>query len=199
MAALRNRNRTTALVLSACVAGMVGLSFASVPLYRLFCQVTGYGGTTRVADTAPQAAGERLFIVRFNADVGQGMPWRFRPDQREMTVRVGESALAFYTATNPSDETVAGSATYNVTPVKAGLYFNKVHCFCFDKQTLAPGESARLPVSFFVDPEIVNDRNLDEVSTITLSYTFFESTAPTADDHLRLSHTGGDAGRARLN
>ena len=116
-----------------------------------------------------------------------------------MTVRVGESALAFYTATNPSDETVAGSATYNVTPVKAGLYFNKIHCFCFEKQILAPGESARLPVSFFVDPEIVNDRNLDEVSTITLSYTFFESAAPTVDDHLRLSHTGGDAGRAHLN
>ena len=197
MPASGRRKMSTALVLGAVALGMVGLSFASVPLYRLFCQVTGFGGTTRVAVAAPEAVPEavagRVFTVRFNSDVGRGMPWRFRPAQREIAVRAGEAALAFYTATNPSDETVLGSATYNVTPAKAGLYFNKVACFCFDQQVLAPGESAQLPVSFFIDPEIVNDRNLDEVTTITLSYTFFKIATRTPDGDLRLSESAAGA------
>jgi cytochrome c oxidase assembly protein subunit 11 len=162
-------------MLGGLVFGMVGLSFAAVPLYRLFCQVTGFGGTTQVAETAPAVAGQRLFKVRFNADVQPDLPWRFQPEQREVTLRVGEPGLAFYRAENLSERAVTGSATFNVTPLKAGQYFTKVQCFCFDEQKLAPGETAQLGVSFFVDPAILEDRNLDEVTTITLSYTFFRS------------------------
>jgi cytochrome c oxidase assembly protein subunit 11 len=154
---------------------MVGLAFAAVPLYRLFCQVTGFGGTTQVAETAPAVAGERVIKVRFNADVQRDLPWRFQPEQREVSLRVGEPGLAFYRAENLSERAVTGAATFNVTPLKAGQYFTKVQCFCFDEQKLAPGETARLGVSFFVDPAILADRNLDEVTTITLSYTFFRS------------------------
>ena len=168
------RNGRTALVLSAVVAGMVGLSFASVPLYRLFCQVTGFGGTTQVAEAAPGAGvSERVIKVRFNADVDPELPWAFQPVEREVALRVGEPGLAYYKARNLSDRPVVGTATYNVTPLKAGYYFNKVQCFCFKEQRLEPGEAMDMPVSFFVDPEILEDRNLDDVKTITLSYTFF--------------------------
>jgi cytochrome c oxidase assembly protein subunit 11 len=169
----RRRNARLGLLLGGLVFGMVGLAFASVPLYRLFCQVTGYGGTTRVAEAAPPQAGERLFKIRFNADVHRDLPWRFQPEQREVSLRVGESGLAFYRARNLSKRPVTGTATFNVTPLKAGQYFSKVQCFCFDQQTLAPGETASLGVSFFIDPAILADPNLDEVGAITLSYTFF--------------------------
>ena len=169
------RRAATALILGGVVVGMVGLAFAAVPLYRLFCQVTGFGGTTQVADAAPLPAeiGDRLVTVRFNADIARDLPWHFKPGQREIAVRVGEMAMAVYTAENRSDRVLVGSSTFNVTPVKAGAYFNKIECFCFEEQTLAPGERADFPVSFFVDPEIVEDRRLDDVTTITLSYTFF--------------------------
>ena len=167
------RRAATALVLGGVVCGMVGLAFGAVPLYKLFCQVTGFGGTTQVAEEAPAEIGERLVTVRFNADIARDLPWYFKPEQREMTVRVGEMALAVYTARNQSDRALVGTSTFNVTPVKAGAYFNKIECFCFEEQTLAPGERADFPVSFFVDPDIVEDRRLDDVSTITLSYTFF--------------------------
>ena len=128
------RNGRTALVLSAVVAGMVGLSFASVPLYRLFCQVTGFGGTTQVAEAAPGAGvSERVIKVRFNADVDPELPWAFQPVEREVALRVGEPGLAYYKARNLSDRPVVGTATYNVTPLKAGYYFNKVQCFCFEE------------------------------------------------------------------
>ena len=171
----RRRNAALGLVLGGLVFGMVGVAFAAVPLYRLFCQVTGYGGTTQVSASAPAEAGERIFKVRFNADVHRDLPWRFWPEQREVTLRVGEPGLVFYGAENLSGRAVVGTATFNVTPLKAGQYFNKVQCFCFDEQELAPGETARLGVSFFVDPAITQDRNLDEVTAITLSYTFFRS------------------------
>ena len=169
------RRVATAFILGVVVCGMVGLAFAAVPLYRLFCQVTGFGGTTQVADAAPLPAeiGERVVTVRFNADIARDLPWHFKPEQREIAVRVGEMAMAVYTAENRSDRALVGSSTFNVTPVKAGAYFNKIECFCFEEQTLAPGERADFPVSFFVDPEIVADRRLDDVTTITLSYTFF--------------------------
>jgi cytochrome c oxidase assembly protein subunit 11 len=169
------RNATVALVLGGLVIGMVGLAFAAVPLYRLFCQVTGFGGTTQVAESPPAEAVQRLIKVRFNADVNRDLPWRFWPEQREVVLRVGEPGLVFYGAENLSSEPVTGTATFNVTPLKAGQYFNKVQCFCFDEQKLAPGETARFGVSFFVDPAILQDRNLDEVTAITLSYTFFRS------------------------
>lgn len=167
------RNRLTALAAAGVVVGMVGMAYAAVPLYRIFCQVTGFGGTTQVAASAPSEIDERVITVRFNADTARDMPWRFRPQQRAMTLRVGERALAFYEAFNPSDQRIAGSATFNVTPAKAGVYFNKIECFCFTEQVLAPGQRADMPVSFFVDPAIADDPDLDDVKTITLSYTFF--------------------------
>jgi len=173
MAALAARNRRTALTMGAIVLGMAGLSFASVPLYRLFCQVTGFGGTTQRADQAPATAGERRMTVRFDANVaGTNLPWTFRPVDRQVEVAVGEERLIHYRAANNGATPVTGVATFNVTPNKAGLYFSKVACFCFAQQTLKPGESVDMPVSFFVDPAIVHDRNLDDVRTITLSYTF---------------------------
>lgn len=167
------RNRIVAVALLLVVGGMTGLSFAAVPLYRLFCQVTGFGGTTQTALAAPDAVSDRVITVRFNADTAPDLPWTFRPVQHELAIRVGEEKLAFYEATNRSKETLTGTAVFNVTPLKAGLYFSKVHCFCFDEQQLKPGESAEMPVSFFIDPEIMQDPNLDDVETITLSYTFF--------------------------
>ncbi len=167
------------MVLSAVVVGMVGLSFASVPLYRIFCQVTGYGGTTQVAENLPGAStseSDRVIEVRFNADVDPSLPWSFQPVQRSLFVRVGEPGLAFYRARNLSDRPVVGSATFNVTPLKTGEYFTKVQCFCFDEQKLEPGQEVDMAVSFYIDPEILEDRNVDEVKAITLSYTFFRQT-----------------------
>ncbi len=153
---------------------MAGLAYASVPLYRLFCQVTGYGGTTQVAAAAPGAgvSQARRITVRFDATVSPSLPWRFEPTARAVEVAVGEERLAYFRATNLSDRSATGMATFNVTPHKAGLYFKKIACFCFDRQVLEPGESVEMPVSFYVDPEIAGDQNLDEVKTITLSYTF---------------------------
>ena len=172
---VRRRNARTGVVLAGIVAGMVGLSFASVPLYRLFCQVTGYGGTTQIAAAAPGAVSERVIKVRFNADTAPGLPWSFKPVQREIALKVGESGLAYYRARNLAAEAVTGISTFNVTPLKAGRYFSKVQCFCFDEQRLEAGQELDMAVSFFVDPEILSDRNLDEVKTITLSYTFFRA------------------------
>jgi cytochrome c oxidase assembly protein subunit 11 len=170
-----SRNAKTGLALSLLVCAMVGLAFASVPLYRLFCQVTGYGGTTQVASEAPESVSERRITVRFNADVNPELPWRFAPVQREVSLRVGEPGLAFYRAVNLSDRPVTGTATFNVTPLKAGQYFDKTQCFCFDEQRLEAGQEVDMGVSFFVDPAILEDRNLDDVTTITLSYIFFRS------------------------
>lgn len=166
-------NRRLGLALISVVVAMVGAAYAAVPLYQLFCQVTGFGGTTQVADGAPAEVGERVIRIRFNADIDPKLPWTFQPVEREMTVHVGESGLAFYRARNLSARATSGTATFNVTPLKAGQYFNKVECFCFTEQRLAPGASMDMPVSFFVDPAINEDPNLDEVKTITLSYTFF--------------------------
>ncbi|HJP20889.1 MAG: cytochrome c oxidase assembly protein [Alphaproteobacteria bacterium] len=177
---LHLRRHGTALLLAGLVVGMAGLAFASVPLYRLFCQVTGYGGTSRVAIAAPAQVLDRFITVQFNADTARGMPWRFAPVQRQVKLRLGEETLAFYRAHNPSPKSVTGSATFNVTPHIAGPYFNKIECFCFTEQTLAAGQSADMPVSFFIDPDIVNDRDLEGVDTITLSYTFF-ARPPAAD------------------
>ena len=173
--AARRRNARTGVVLTGVVAGMIGLSFASVPLYRLFCQVTGFGGTTQVAEAAPGAVSERVTKVRFNADTGPGLPWTFKPVQREIALKVGESGLAYYRARNLADVAVTGTSTFNVTPLKAGRYFSKVQCFCFDEQRLEAGQELDMAVSFFVDPAILSDRNLDDVTTITLSYTFFRA------------------------
>jgi cytochrome c oxidase assembly protein subunit 11 len=184
----RRRTRLTALMLFGLAGGMVGLSFASVPLYRLFCQVTGYAGTPRTGDvTAPGAAPATAsevpsVVVRFDANVNSALPWRFVPGQRQVEVALGEETLAYYEAVNLSEEPITGTATFNVTPDKAAYYFAKIECFCFTEQTLAPGESVMMPVSFFVDPEIASDPDTQEVRKITLSYTFYPVDPPEADD-----------------
>lgn len=169
------RNRPVVLACVGVVAGMVGLSFAAVPLYDLFCRVTGYGGTTQVASeaTAGVEVTEDVIAVRFDANTMPGLPWRFEPVQRRMEVRLGEQNIAYYRATNISNRPVAGSATYNVTPGQTGIFFNKIECFCFTEQTLAPGESIEMPVQFFVDPAIKDNDDAKTAGTITLSYTFF--------------------------
>ncbi len=168
-----HKNRNTVILVCALLAAMFILAGASVPLYRLFCQKTGYGGTTQVA-IAPQGdVRDRYIRVQFNADVNPDLPWRFIPLQHEITVRVGESSLAFYEAENLSDKPIKGMAVYNVTPDKAGIYFNKVECFCFIEQTLEPNKTVQMPVQFFIDPSFADDKNVDDITTITLSYTFF--------------------------
>lgn len=168
------RNTLVGWASAGVVVAMVGLSFASVPLYRIFCQVTGFGGTTQRAERAPGQVADRLIAVRFNADVNQGMAWKFQPVQRSVQVRVGEETLIAYRATNPSSRPIVGVATFNVQPDKAGQYFDKIACFCFNEQRLEPGQSVEMPVSFFIDPKMLDDPNMADVNTITLSYTFFE-------------------------
>ena len=175
---LRQRNRAVALGGVAVVAGMLGLSYAAVPLYKLFCQVTGYGGTPQQADVAPEEILDRIITVRFNADTMPELPWRFQPAQREVKLKVGEQGLAFYVARNLSKDPVTGQAAFNVTPEKAGRYFTKVDCFCFTEQTLTADQQVDMPVSFYVDPAIAEDSNMDDVKTITLSYTFFRADDP---------------------
>ncbi|WP_022728780.1 cytochrome c oxidase assembly protein [Fodinicurvata sediminis] len=205
MSASSGKNTRIALLLSGIVFGMVGLSFAAVPLYELFCQVTGFGGTTQRAEAGADAVSEREMKVRFNADVNGDLPWSFAAEEREVKVRVGENRLTFYKARNESDQAVTGVATFNVTPTKAGQYFNKVACFCFDEQKLQPGQEMEMGVSFFVDPAIEEDPNLDNVKTITLSYTFFRSLDEIEDpgeetEISRREETSGKTGRvAKVN
>lgn len=173
---LKSRNSKTAVILFSVVAGMIGLAFASDPLYRIFCKVTGYGGTTQVAGVPPETKViDQRVTVRFDANVNKTLPWRFKPVQNTIKVRLGEQAIAFYEATNLSDQPIVGTATFNVAPYKAGEYFNKIDCFCFTEQVLKPGQTVQMPVTFFVDPAIIKDRNTIDVKTITLSYTFFAS------------------------
>lgn len=169
------KNKSTALSILAICVGMFGIAYASVPLYNLFCKVTGFGGTTQVAELAPEEILDREITVRFNADTSPDLKWKFKPEQKEIKVKIGETALVFYSAENYSKEAVTGTSVYNVTPLKSGSYFNKIDCFCFEKQTINPGEKVDFPVSFFIDPEIVNNNKLDDVKTITLSYTFFKA------------------------
>jgi cytochrome c oxidase assembly protein subunit 11 len=163
----------TAVALASVIAGMVGLTAAAVPLYRLFCQVTGYGGTTQRAEAAPERQVDQVIEVRFNADVGRDLPWSFTPVERVVTVRLGEQHLAFYRAHNTSDRPIVGTATFNVTPFKAGAYFSKIACFCFEEQSLQAGQTVDMPVSFYVDPAIMEDPDTRDIRAITLSYTFF--------------------------
>lgn len=175
MRSLAVRKRNTVLFSVVLLAGMGMLVYYAVPLYRLFCQVTGYGGTTQRAAIAPGAHGGRVITIRFVAETNPQLPWAFYPAQREIKVRVGERKLIHYVAKNKGDETIVGSATFNVTPAKTGMYFNKIACFCFDEQTLTAGQTVDMPVSFFIDPKMLEDRNLNDVKTITLSYTFFRA------------------------
>ena len=172
---MRRRNATTVTLLAAVVCGMVGLSFASVPLYRLFCQATGFGGTTQRAASAPGPVADALVTVRFDAATSPELGWEFRPLETAVKVHPGEQREVFFRATNRTSETVAGTATYNVTPTKTGIYFDKLQCFCFNAQQLGPGESRDMGVVFFVDPDLLTDPGTSDVRTITLSYTMFRA------------------------
>lgn len=167
------RNLSLALSLAAFVLGMVMLAYASVPLYRIFCQTTGFGGVATRDATTRHTPSDRAMVVRFDANVNPALPWSFRPAQTDVMVRVGEEKHIDYIARNESNRTTRGTATFNITPTEAGPYFSKIQCFCFTEQELKPGEEKRLGVTFFIDPAINNDRADDEIRTITLSYTFF--------------------------
>jgi len=174
--------RTRTLVsLVGIVAFMGAASFAAVPFYNWFCRVTGYGGETSVADSADGIQVlDRKIKIRFDGNVEKGMPWEFRPEVNEVELKIGETGIAFFDAKNVSDRPVAGTASYNVAPFSAGGYFTKIQCFCFTEQVLQPGESVKMPVTFYVDPEIVDDIEAKYVTTITLSYTFYETELPEA-------------------
>ena len=174
-------NGRIALALAAVVAVMVGLSFAAVPLYRIFCQKTGWAGTPQRAASASKTIAPETVTVRFDANVTSGLPWKFEAVRPELTLHVGENKLAFFRAVNLSKETVTGSAVFNVSPDLMGQYFTKVQCFCFTEQTLKPGEAVEMPVSFFIDPAILNDRDATTVRDMTLSYTFYKVPKPQRD------------------
>jgi len=171
---LARKNRRVLLNLGAIVLGMSMLAYASPTLYNAFCRVTGFGGTTQVAASAPDKVLDRTIRIKFNADVNPELPWQFKPGQREVSVKVGEEKLTAYHAVNDGTVPLVGTAVYNVMPEKAGRYFFKTQCFCFEKQTLQTGQAMDFPIMFFVDPSMNDDPNLRDVTEITLSYTFFE-------------------------
>ena len=183
-ASSRRRARIIAFSCVAFTCGMVGAAYASVPLYRLFCQMTGYGGTTQRAEQASATVLDRTINVRFDANASPSVPWDFQPTEREVTVKLGETRQTSYRVKNRSNQPVTAQATFNVTPLLSGAYFNKIACFCFSSQTLQPGEEVDMPVVFFVDPALVDDPDVKDAATITLSYTFFPAVpaaAPVAD------------------
>ncbi len=172
-----------ALVAATCglvVVLMVGASYAAVPFYNWFCRATGFNGTTQVATSAPTGAPlERKIAVRFDSNVAGGLPWKFEPEQTEIEVKIGQVVTVYYNVTNQSARTTTGQAAYNVAPLTVGSYFEKINCFCFTEQTMAPGEKREMPVVFYVDPSIVSDHDNDTLNTITLSYTFYPVRDPT--------------------
>jgi cytochrome c oxidase assembly protein subunit 11 len=178
-----NRNRRVALIFAAVALGMLGLGFAAVPLYRMFCQVTGFGGTTQRATESDAEMAARLakaaragtISIRFDGSIDRNMPWRFEPAQATQQVAIGQRSMAFFTAKNLSDRPITGRASFNVSPDYAGAYFNKIQCFCFTEQTLQPGEEVRMPVLYYVDPKAKDDPDMKGVEQITLSYTFHEA------------------------
>jgi cytochrome c oxidase assembly protein subunit 11 len=170
--------KKTAIQAASLVVFMGALAWASVPFYDWFCRVTGFGGVTNTADTGSDEILDQTIIVRFDASKERGMPWEFKPLVREIEMRIGETGLIFYEAYNPTDKPVAGQASYNVAPYQAGYFFNKIACFCFEEQVLEPGERIEMPVTFYIDPEIVTDRDAKYTQEITLSYTFYEIDLP---------------------
>ena len=174
------KNLRVAAIAGSVFAGMIGLTYASVPLYSMFCKATGFGGTTQRADAAPETTTGKFITIRFDANTAESLGWNFHPVQALMKVKIGEPNLARYSATNVTGKKLTGSAVFNVTPAEAGAYFNKIQCFCFTEQTLKPGESADFPVEFFVDPAMLDDPDSKSISEITLSYTFFPVDKPDA-------------------
>ena len=178
-------NVKTGFLAAGLAVSMVGVGFAAVPLYRLFCQVTGFGGTTMRVDAAQAATvqvSNKTIVVRFDANQREGLPWEFKPERPTDTVSIGAKDMSIYIAKNLSNEPVTGTATFNVTPALAGQYFNKIQCFCFTEQTLKPGEQVRMPVLFYVDPKIMTDPETKDIEEITLSYTFYPVEKPNMVD-----------------
>ncbi len=176
-----HRNQRTSHMLALTAVAMLALGFASKPLYDTFCKITGYGGTTRTAETNTSEILDRVVTVAFDANVSGGLPWDFKPDVRSVDVNVGRSNLAYYTVTNTSNRPVTGTATFNVTPIKAAPFFIKTECFCFTEQTLKAGETMSFPVLFHIDSQIAEYKRMDDVKQVTLSYTFFETEPSSAD------------------
>lgn len=189
-----SKNGRVAFIVVGCVFGMVGLSFASVPLYRLFCQVTGFGGTPQRAQSLPGGISEKMVTIRFDGNVDGGIPWEFKPVRHTAQLHIGEQGLAFYEARNPTDVPITGTATFNVTPDIAGQYFTKIECFCFKEQTLRPGERVEMPVAYFIDPAILDDPIASRIPEITLSYTFYRVDDPTQPAAVRVAQVA--TGRA---
>jgi cytochrome c oxidase assembly protein subunit 11 len=198
-ATLSRRNRRTAIGVGAFVCGMVGLAYASVPLYDMFCRATGYGGTVQVggpaAPGAPKDSPGRVVTIRFNANTAPGLPWRFAPGQGPMQLRLGDEGMAFYQASNTATTPVTGVATYNVTPATVGRYFHKTACFCFEQQTLEPGQQVDMPLAFWLDPQMAKDPATRDIHTITISYSFFRS-LDDADRNGALANAGPHVGAA---
>ena len=196
---LRRRNRRTALMVGGFVCGMLGLAYASVPLYDMFCRATGYGGTVQVggpaAPGADKAAPGRVVTIRFNANTAPSLPWRFAPGQGPMQLRLGDEGMAFYQASNTGASAVTGVATYNVTPATAGKYFHKTACFCFEQQTLEAGQQVDMPLAFWIDPQMAKDPATRDIHTITISYSFFRS-LDDADRNGALANAGPHVGAA---
>ncbi len=192
----RHNGRVMAMLIAVAV-GMGGLAYASVPLYKIFCEATGFAGTTHRAQAAPGAVTDRWVTVRFNADIAPELAWSFQPVEKSVRVHPGEETLVSYRATNKTKDRITGTATYNVTPQIVGAYFNKIACFCFTEQTLDPGESVEMPVSFFVDPAMFDDKNTRSIDEITLSYTFFRAkNQPKQTADLRPDQPSGSDGGA---
>ncbi|AMN44801.1 cytochrome c oxidase assembly protein [Rhodoplanes sp. Z2-YC6860] len=175
---LRRRDKIVAMACGLCVAAMVGAAYAAVPFYNWFCRVTGFNGTTQVATSIPSTVSDRKITVRFDANVGPGLAWRFEPEQRSIEVRIGEVVTVHYLAVNETARQITASAAYNVTPLTMGSYFQKINCFCFTEQTLKGGEKREMAVVFYVDPEMLKDNENADTNTITLSYTFFQQREP---------------------
>ncbi|HEX2751993.1 MAG TPA: cytochrome c oxidase assembly protein [Alphaproteobacteria bacterium] len=192
---IAQKNKRVLIGTLSVVAAMIALAFASVPLYDMFCRVTGWGGTTQiVAANTSDRIYDREITVRFNTGVARNMPWDFKPDMKSVKVKVGQDGLIAFSATNLAAQPVTGTAIYNVTPLKAGKYFYKTQCFCFDEQTLAPGKTEHMPVTFFIDPEILKNRDMDDVNTITLSYTFFRKNSAELEAAKEKFYNNDDSG-----
>lgn len=189
-----DKNNKSLVAILCVVVTMGALAYASVPLYNLFCRVTGYGGTTQVGGV-PDRVLDRTVTVKFNADVSRNFPWTFKPDEHQTVVKIGQQKLIAYHALNKAANPVAGTAIYNVTPPKAGKYFHKTQCFCFDRQVLKPGEDMQMPVVFFIDPKMAEDRDMDDVTTITLSYTFFPADSKELDDALEAFYNADETAK----
>ncbi len=194
--ALARAKRRTGVLAALLAVAMIGLAYASVPLYRLFCQVTGFGGTTSTAEEAAlpgasqlKALGGRTIRIRFDSNMAPGLGWRFAPRDRDVEIRIGEKRLAFYNATNTESVATTGRATFNVSPDTAGQYFRKIECFCFTEQTLAAGETVQMPVTYFIDPAILDDPSANKIKEITLSYTFFKVDNPASEPVSATTHS----------